>query len=28
VASHPFHPPNVDSTVLLNLLQLLKGENH
>jgi hypothetical protein len=22
------HPPNIDSTVLLNLLQFLKRENH
>lgn len=28
VAGHPLHAPDVDGAVLLNLLQLLEGENH
>ncbi|VCW70135.1 unnamed protein product, partial [Gulo gulo] len=28
VACHPLHPPHVDGTVSLDLLQLLRGENH
>lgn len=28
VASHPLHPPRISGTVLLDLLQLLQGENY